>query len=80
MVMTKPKDGNKLKPPLVSLHAWIQVMPKMRILVFSFCGYAYSNTEESVEHTNNDNLLAAIFEIASQYGDIPVLIGGRLPK
>ena len=56
--------------------AWIQVMPKMRILVFSFYGYAYNNAEEAVEHTNNDNLLAAIFEIASQFGSVPVLIGG----
>ena len=72
----KTKRWEQIEATTRVTAAWIQVMPKMRILVFSFYGYAYSNTEESVEHTNNDNLLAAIFEIASQYGDIPVLIGG----
>ncbi len=54
--------------------AWIQVLPKVRVLVFSFYG-------ETSRHDNshlrvNDFYLEKIFAIASQFGDVPILVCG----
>ena len=54
--------------------AWVQVLPKLRVLIFTFYG-------ETSRHDNshlkiNDFYLEKIFAIASQFGDIPVILCG----
>lgn len=54
--------------------SWVQVLPKLRVLCFSFYGQA-SLADGSHLRINNF-LLEQIFCVASQFGDIPVLIAG----
>lgn len=54
--------------------SWVQVLPKLRVLCFSFYGQA-SLADGSHLRINNF-LLEQIFCIASQFGDVPVIIAG----
>ena len=54
--------------------AWIQVLPKVRALVFSFYGEASRHDNSHLKI--NDFLLEKIFVIAAQFGDIPILLCG----
>lgn len=54
--------------------AWVQILPKVRALIFSFYG-------ETSRHDNshlrvNNFYLEKIFAIASQFGDVPIIICG----
>ena len=53
---------------------WYQVLPKLRILCWSFYGQTYC--ADGSHKAVNDHLLEQIFEISSQFGDIPVLVAG----
>ena len=56
---------------------WIQVLPRLRVLVFSV--YARTGaSQDSTVHTFNDELLADIFEVCSQFGDCPIVVAGDL--
>ena len=54
--------------------AWIQVLPKIRALIFSFYGEASRHDNSHLKI--NDFYLEKIFVIAAQFGDIPVLLCG----
>ena len=56
--------------------AWIQILPKLRALVFSFYGYPFDRVDEYGGFESNNALLQNIFEISSQYGDIPIIVAG----
>ena len=54
--------------------SWIQILPKVRALIFSFYG-------ETARHDNshlrvNNFYLERIFAVASQFGDIPIILNG----
>lgn len=51
---------------------WIQVLPKLKILVFNI--YLHVNGDDYL--SANDAILADIFTIAAQVGDVPVLVCG----
>ena len=53
---------------------WHQVMPKLRVLVFSFYGQA--SLAHDAHLAINQNLLADIFLVASQFGPVPIIIAG----
>ena len=55
--------------------AWIQVTRSIKALVFSFYGHTGVQTDSAAFDTNN-HLIELMFEVANQFGDIPVLIGG----
>ena len=60
--------------------AWIQVSPNLKILMFSFYGHtSYTEKEEEI-HDLNNQILSVLFEITTQFGDIPIVIGGDLQK
>lgn len=54
--------------------AWLQVLPRTRLLSFSFYGYASS--ADPNYHAMNDSLLSDLLTICAQFGDIPIVIGG----
>ena len=54
--------------------AWYQVLPKLKILCWSFYGFT-RNSDGSFQKIN-DHLLEQILLISAQFGDIPVIIGG----
>ena len=56
--------------------AWIQVTRKVKLLAFSFYGFPLVTADFDSIHKTNDEILQKILEIASQFGDIPILIGG----
>ena len=46
---------------------WVQVLPRLKVLVFSV--YARTGaSQDSTVHTFNDELLADMFEVCSQFG------------
>ena len=54
---------------------WVQITRSMRALVFS----VYAKSGASANHEillDNDQLFSDVFEIVSQFGDIPILIAG----
>ena len=53
---------------------WVQILPRLKVLVFSFYGQATMNGISS--HDINNLFLEKLFTIASQFGEIPVLICG----
>ena len=53
---------------------WCQVLPKLRVLCWSI--YGYTQNADGSYRTLNDFLLQQIFLISSQFGDIPVIVGG----
>ena len=53
---------------------WYQVLPKLKILVFSFYGQACLAHESHLDV--NQQLLEDLFVITSQFGSIPILIAG----
>ena len=53
---------------------WYQVLPKLRILCWSFYGQTYC--VDGSHKVVNNHLLEQVLLISSQFGDIPVLIGG----
>ena len=56
---------------------WAQVLPRLKVLVFSV--YARTGaTQDTSVHQFNDSLFSNIFEISSQFGDIPIIIAGDL--
>ena len=54
---------------------WIQATHSVKILVFSFYGKSGASANHELLQ-QNDNLLTDIFEIAAQFGDIPVIVAG----
>lgn len=54
---------------------WIQATPSIRVLVFSFYGKSGASANHELLQ-QNDKLLAAMFEVAAQFGDIPVIVAG----
>lgn len=57
---------------------WHQVLPKLKILCFTIYAKSWKQHTEDEIHSDNDGILAKVFEVASQYGDIPVVITGDL--
>ena len=57
---------------------WHQVLPKLKLLCFTFYAKSWKQHSEDEIHLHNDFLLSKIFEVASQFGDIPVLITGDM--
>lgn len=53
---------------------WVQILPKLRLLAFTFYGQATMNGISS--HDINNLYLEKIFTIASQFGDVPIIICG----
>ena len=53
---------------------WVQVLPKLKILIFSFYGQACLSHDSHLDV--NQQLLEDLLIIASQFGSIPVLIAG----
>ena len=60
--------------------AWIQVLPKLKVLTFSFYGFTNHTDREEEIYEMNNQLLSDLFEITVQYGDIPIIIGGDFQK
>ena len=60
--------------------AWIQVQPKLKILVFSFYGHTCHTDKEEEIHELNNRILSVLFEISTQFGDVPIIIGGDFQK
>lgn len=57
--------------------AWVQVAPKIRLLVFSlYLKTAASALADVVKY--NEEILTDVFSICSQFGDIPCVIAGDL--
>lgn len=50
--------------------AWIQVLPRTRVLCISF--YGFSSSAHENHHAANNDLLADVLLFCSQFGDIPV--------
>lgn len=57
------------------MSVWVQVTPKIQLLVFSVYGKTAASKFPEV-HGENDILLGQIFECAAQYGPVPVIICG----
>ena len=57
---------------------WHQVLPKMKILCFTYYAKSWKQHTEDEIHRLNDEVLGKIFEVASQFGDIPILVTGDL--
>ena len=60
--------------------AWVQVLPKLKILAFSFYGHTCHTDREEEIHEMNNQILSTLFEICAQFGDIPIVIGGDFQK
>ena len=56
--------------------AWIQVTRKVKLLAFSFYAFPCVTADFESIHATNDDILKKILEIATQFGDIPVIVGG----
>lgn len=54
---------------------WVQVQPKLKLLAFSFYGKTGASADKSILDFN-DNILRDIFAVASQFGNIPVIVAG----
>ena len=57
---------------------WHQVLPKLKVLCFTYYAKAWKQHTEDEIHSLNDDVLGKIFEVASQFGDIPILVTGDL--
>ena len=57
---------------------WHQVLPKLKILCFTYYAKSWKQHTEDETHLLNDEVLGKIFEVASQFGDIPILVTGDL--
>ena len=73
------EDATGLYPKLLKTKrvqaCWIQVSKHLRVLVFSvYCKTAASADKHVLEF--NDALLADILSVASQWGDVPIIIAG----
>ena len=54
--------------------AWVQVLPKVRALVFSFYG---ETSKHDISHLRVNNfMLERILTVASQFGSIPIILSG----
>ena len=60
--------------------AWIQVRPNLKILMFSFYGHTSHTEKEEEIHELNNQILSVLFEITTQFGDVPIIIGGDFQK
>ena len=67
---------NEVVPSCRISAAWIQVLPKLKVLVFSFYGHPFDRVDENGGFENNNQMLQNIFEISIQYGDIPIIVAG----
>ena len=54
---------------------WVQVQPTLKLLAFSFYGKTGASADKAILEFN-DNILRDIFTVASQFGDVPVVIAG----
>ena len=53
---------------------WVQVLPKIRCLIFSFYGQTAMENQKHIDI--NEDILQRVFSVASQFGDIPILLAG----
>ena len=54
---------------------WMQVTRRIKVLIFSVYCQTGASSDQRI-HEKNDDILQKIFAIASQFGDIPILIAG----
>ncbi len=57
---------------------WHQVLPKLKLLCFTYYAKSWKQHDEEETHNHNDEILGKIFEVASQFGDIPVIVTADL--
>lgn len=53
---------------------WYQVLPRLRVLCWSFYGHTQNN--DGSYKTLNDHFVEQLLLISAQFGDIPVILGG----
>lgn len=72
------QDCSGLRNPLFESSricaTWVQVLPKVRALCFSF--YGQTHRENGSFFDFNNDFLEKLFIICSQFGDIPIIIAG----
>ena len=56
---------------------WIQVTRNIRLLVFSIYAITGASSDQKA-HEKNDQMMADVFEICAQFGDIPIVLAGDL--
>ena len=55
---------------------WIQVIPiRSKCLCYCFYGQSLASTDKNI-HDSNNSLLEEVFEISSQFGNIPIIVTG----
>ena len=54
---------------------WVQVQPTLKLLAFSFYGKTGASADKAILEFN-DNILRDIFTVASQFGEVPIVIAG----
>ena len=73
------QDATGLYQKIFDTHrcnaVWLQVTRNIRALVFSFYGHTGASSDHAAFEAN-EALLADLFIIAQQFGDIPVIIAG----
>ena len=83
--LTIPFDPKQDITALYSKHyeanrrnaCWIQVCRNVRVLVFSI--YAVTGASSDLKaHEKNDQMLADLLEVCSEFGDIPIVLAGDL--
>ena len=70
----------KYKPLFLSkrvVACWVQILPRVRALIFSLYAQTGASSDSNI-HEKNDKYLHDMFEIASQFGDIPVIFAADL--
>ena len=83
--LVEPFDGSRDHTGLYTkifqtkrAHAvWVQVTPKIRLLVFNVYAKTGASSSDSIL-AENDELFAQIFQVISQFGQIPVVVVGDL--
>ena len=64
-----------LRPTARVTATWHQVSPSVKVLVFNFYAIANAASERSKFERNNE-MLNQIFQMAAQFGDIPIVLAG----
>ena len=83
--LTIPFDPKKDITNLYNKHfeanrcnaCWVQVTRNIRLLVFSIYAITGASSDQKA-HEKNDQMLADLFEVCSQFGDIPIVLAGDL--
>ena len=72
-------DVTGLYQELLNIHrcnaVWLQVTRRIKALVFSVYCQTGASSDQLI-HDKNDDVLQKIFLIASQFGDIPIIVAG----